>query len=835
MKLLHDIKEHMTIRKIIGLILWLACMIFLLVHASVIRRSFEYYNGSVAKQLDKEIVVEQAADHEHQTSLIGSQRIEQPFTAQADLLSIVAVSIENPETNKTTGTIKVSIEDDQNEEIASVSLPAGMAENNDFTLFSFKGDTKQLNQNEIVSREVTDRTEEGVKLSKNKTYKLVVQSEDIQSTDKVAVNGNAANGDAILNVITFVKYQYPIAVFFLLLMIITLIMIVWPEKPLRSDIAQWIIFALTPFVGCAIMFGVAGMEMTDILVRLLHLDGAANVLLVFLIEWILLTLTNRLGLSAGLTTCFVFVFAIMNYLLIAARGAPLAFNDLSVWKTAAGVAKSYSLTIDKFTLWGIILTAFWICMILAFEETRGCKTWRQRVLALLASCVLFGGTWNLFKGEHVGDNIYFSDWNPTKSYQEHGYLLGFTMSIKKSFLQTPKGYSADKVKSITDQYQSDEAEEVTEPTTSTPNLIVIMNESYADLSSIGDLHTNEDVVPFYHSLKENTIKGTMHTSILGGHTADTEYEFLTGNSMELMPVKAVPFRNKINDKTSSLAWNMVDQNYAGNIAFHPGAHDSFGRNIAYPNLGFEEYISLEDIEDYELIRDYMSDKSDYEVVQKLYEESRKKTEKPFFLFNVTIQNHGGYTLSDGVVEGGGIEYVGSSQYDEDLLQYLNLIKISDNELEKLVDYFKKVEEPTVIVFFGDHQPALSLYVCEASFGKPYDEWSLEEKETQYRVPFFIWANYDIEEESDVEISANYLRAYMTQKLGGKMTGYDKYLMDLRESIPILTDICYYDSQGEIHDYATETDLNKDIQQYEWLQYSSMFDKKNRKNAFYYLK
>ncbi len=204
------------------------------------------------------------------------------------------------------------------------------------------------------------------------------------------------------------------------------------------------------------------------------------------------------------------------------------------------------------------------------------------------------------------------------------------------------------------------------------------------------------------------------------------------------------------------------------------------------------------------------------------------------MFNVTIQNHGGYTDDTGEIRPHQINVLDKKLVDEEVSNYLDLVKISDQQIEKLVTYFRNVDEPTVIVLFGDHQPRLpdSFYKVLA---KRHGKMSkLLYHERKYRVPFFIWANFDIEEESGVEISANYLGAYLLKKTGSPMTGFQKYLFDLYKELPVTSNIATMDNDGKLYRPDAETPYDDILNEYAKIQYNQLADKKHTVDEFFKL-
>ena len=326
----------------------------------------------------------------------------------------------------------------------------------------------------------------------------------------------------------------------------------------------------------------------------------------------------------------------------------------------------------------------------------------------------------------------------------------------------------------------------------------------------------------------------MHSSVYGGSTANSEFEFLTGFSLKSLPYRSSPYRSQVKDVTPSLTYLLEERGYSGDIAFHPGMVNSYTRDKVYPLLGFKKHISIDDLKNPEYVRDYVSDEYDYGVVEEEYEKVRKSGDNaPFYLFNVTIQNHGGYAITKGEVDEG-IKILEQEHSTEMAGTFLNLMKVSDNALEGLINYFSNVDEPTVIVLFGDHQPRLEPEFYQSFSDQHKDMSDIERGELKYRVPFMIWANYDIEEKEDVEISANYIASYVLKMTGSPMSGYDKYLMDLYEEYPVISANCCMDSDGNMYDIDEKIDSEL-FNLYPTVQYNGLVDRKNRVEEFFNLK
>jgi hypothetical protein len=434
-----------------------------------------------------------------------------------------------------------------------------------------------------------------------------------------------------------------------------------------------------------------------------------------------------------------------------------------------------------------------------------------------------------------------------KSYTENGQLLTLVRTGHYLIVDEPEGYAVSKVKDLLSSFQSDKAAKETEAVTEeNPNMIIIMNEALADFSQIGNIEMSEDCLEFAHSLqgKDNAITGSLHVNVFGGHTADTEYEVLTGNALAFLPESSVPYAQYIHSELPSLTWNLISNHYSGIYAFHPYLSRSYNRQKAYPLLGFQNTLFVDDIQseltsaDY--LRNHVSDEADFNKVISLYEENRKNNQTPYYMFNVTMQNHSAYD-QDFANFTQNITLSGNVAEDADAKRYINLVDYTDEAFKNLTEYFEKVDEPTVIVMFGDHEPGLSDSFYTNIFGKSKSEMSTEELYQRYQTPLFIWANYDINPDGKYDqvfenISANYLGAQLMNTLSMPMTAYQKYQIQANEQIPVLTTHGYIDKDNNYYDVNDKESPYYDLlMNYSYLVHNNQFDQKNMVEELFYLK
>ena len=319
-------------------------------------------------------------------------------------------------------------------------------------------------------------------------------------------------------------------------------------------------------------------------------------------------------------------------------------------------------------------------------------------------------------------------------------------------------------------------------------------------------------------------------SAFGATTPNSEWEFLTSNSMAFIPKRAVPYQQYVLRKSYSLASILKEQGYSTS-AFHCYYPQGYNRNIAYPRMGFNSFSSMYELKDLNWIREYPDDLSTYKNIVELYE--NKKDGEKIFNFTLTMQNHGSYTYEGDDFENTVIAMDG--QYPK-LNQYLSLMKIADQSLKYLIDYFSNQEEHTIIVLFGDHQPYVEDEFYDEMLSQSFEDISSKEAvERKYITPFMIWANYDIETQKykDLkDLSVNYLSSVVLDVANIQKTPYLQFLDELREEIPIITGNGYMDKEGLYHDFSEETEYTELIENYHFLQFNNMFDRKSKLTSLF---
>jgi phosphoglycerol transferase MdoB-like AlkP superfamily enzyme len=271
----------------------------------------------------------------------------------------------------------------------------------------------------------------------------------------------------------------------------------------------------------------------------------------------------------------------------------------------------------------------------------------------------------------------------------------------------------------------------------------------------------------------------------------------------------------IKNRTDSLVNIFKDNDYK-TVALHTYYKDFFNRDNVYPLLGFDDFVGITDLENPEHKGIYVSDNEFMNQVIKQYE---NKGDNKLFLFGITMQNHLPYTNDK--YDSYDIDVSSDVLSENDLASvraYAQGIHDADKSLEKLINYFSNIEEPTVIVFFGDHLPSLG------NNNSIYDDLNYsKDLIDRYSTPYVIWSNYDTSREDVNVTSSNLLGNQLLNYIGMVKNSYFEFLDTVSEKIPAMRTDLIIDSNGNIITEPSDDIKNIELQ-YEKFQYYLLFDK-----------
>ena len=534
-----------------------------------------------------------------------------------------------------------------------------------------------------------------------------------------------------------------------------------------------------------------------------------TVLLVLILIALFTVIVRRLnvGIIIALSVCYL--YGLISHFVILFRGTPFLPVDIFAISTAKAVASNYIYTLDDALIFAcisyVIIVLF--CISTRTKISMGMFKRVAVAISLLALCFCSGTSWFT---QAVGLTPYY--YSQEEGIKRYGSIFNFITNIQSCFTKKPEGYSIERIREIANCFEDDECNIRGE----LPNLIVIMNESWADINIVNEPDKASSYMPNITRFSEagDCFLGNVVVPTFGGGTNKSEFAFLTGSVMSF-GLTGSCYDLDCQEGTASMVSALKDLGYY-TIALHPAYYKNWDRDIGYKKLGFDQFYSIEDLSSYEMeyLRSYgyVSDSSLYNVIYDLTDNAAE--DKPIFIFCVTIQNHGDYNDES---------YTPTiAAEDSQTAQYLSLVKETDAAFAQLVEHYRLSQTATAVLMFGDHMPSLDNIEQFVPSG------SLE----YFTTPYVIWSNFDDEYEFEIPYcTINYLQPYFFEAAGLPLTGYQKFLKENSLKYPLIHGGKYYDNDKTPH-VITQGNLPEEIINYQYIQYNNLFDSANRVTQFY---
>ena len=550
------------------------------------------------------------------------------------------------------------------------------------------------------------------------------------------------------------------------------------------------------------------------------------------------SLIGSVFLAVGAAAVLLSVMAFINYYKSMLVGEPFFPWDIILNKEGMDVGPLFTGAQDLLKL-AVILAALGSLVYLHRKlKSRLVVSWISRgILGAVSLAVLlsFGLQVSWAKERVAKAGVDDTIWSQQANYDSNGLLLAFTLNVQNAQVPEPEDYSADKMASLAQGLTADTSEEAvpafnqtdgkeTAATKKRPNVVFIMSEAFWDPTVLSNVSFSADPVPTLHQLQQSYPSGTMLSPQFGGGTSNVEFEVLTGLSMSFMPAGSVPYLQYVNGSVPSLASYFETKGYRS-LGIHTYDGWFWNREGVYKELGFEGFKSKDGFINPEYNGLYISDN---EIADSIIHEI-DQSEDPVFIYAVTMQNHAPYTDKNRYPSGNTFKVEGDlTEEARDMLEtYAQGAHYADQALKRLVEHFAQADEPTYIVFYGDHLPTLGLeydLYRQAGFvqsGKPAD-WSLTEYKNLRSIPFVTWSNFAAAEEQQVNtISASFMGAYVLDTLGMKPEGQFALGSKLYRSVPGLIRNLAVDPSGALS-HTVPAGSEELVEQYRMLQYDILF-------------
>lgn len=528
-----------------------------------------------------------------------------------------------------------------------------------------------------------------------------------------------------------------------------------------------------------------------------------------------LVIAYLLGQRTGILCCLIvlacFGIGTAQHFVLAFKGAAILPSDLLAVETAAEVGSNYTFLLTPPILRGLLLTAVAVCLLsFVWPIAPGRPRW---VAANIGANLVLAGAGALCFAGYFGSTsmerdlgLSYNRWQPIETYKAAGFIPAFTAILQDLAIPVPEGYGDAQAAELEDAYASlfDDGEGRSEGRLAAeaqfneakPAFVAIMNESFSDLSVYDAVREAGYAGPsFYNGIPDALARGRLMVPVAGGGTANTEFEFLTGNSSAFIGPGKVHYQLYGLSGIESLPRQFKGLGY-DTTAIHPQDPNNYHRASIYRDMGFDAFLSAEDFEGASTYHNWVSDAATYERVLELLREDPD----PQFIFDLTMQNHGGYAPGTVPVEDlPGIVPAGVE--DENLVgevnAYLACVDRSDEALAWFLGELEGIGRPVVVVFFGDHQPTVGYGLNEALH--PGEENQLEHVQRNYQTTYLVWANYDVagrdQASWDTEIGSDALGALTLDLAGAPLTDRQKATLAARGQVPSLNINGYLGADG----------------------------------------
>ncbi len=536
---------------------------------------------------------------------------------------------------------------------------------------------------------------------------------------------------------------------------------------------------------------------------------------------VLTAISRRPWISLTVVQILYMLIMIISSIMMDQRGSPFFMSDLFAVGDGMAYAGKINLAFPRLFWVGILVSTV---LIAAFSRVKPLKLgWLPRLLVPVLSLTVLALLFTLVFWQPANLKSAFGitnkTWDQVDNYQDNGVFLGFLLSTYPVRVAQPDDYTPEHLTEIL----SDAKQSQTDATAEMPdNVIIIMSESFADLSAWDPSIQSIGATTFYDQLKLESASFNLVVPTFGGTTCNSEYELLTGQSIALYGTSAMPYYTYLNQEIPSLARLFELSGYQSSV-LHPNESSYYNRDRVYDLMGFDQYLSIEDFEGAETIRGLVSDQAAFDRVLDIVDAN----DAPQFIFLITIQNHMPYT-ADAFTDQERMPYGGNSfdqlqildAYDgpgsEKVNGFLTLLQQTDLALQSFIEQLESSDENTAVLYFGDHLPAVGNDFIEAfsDDAQPFQK---------YTTPGLLWTNYGLDLDDRDLISTNFLGSWLCRSLGIPMTDYWQFNQSLMEKYKVLSVGGLATKDGAITRSIQDPGVwQQDVLSYYTVQYDAVF-------------
>ena len=529
---------------------------------------------------------------------------------------------------------------------------------------------------------------------------------------------------------------------------------------------------------------------------------------------VLTLLTHSLFAGSLIAALASVLLTFVNYFKVLITSVPLSLGDFSLIGQVGDIASlnASAITFGRNSILAVAAVVVWLAVVWFFSKPLRIE-WRWSLVGAAGGALVFalvfwlGADRLVYTPLGVGMDRALSQTAVNEACG--GPILGLWRSL---FQQTNRDlgedYSQEHMEDVVTQVEEYAAGQPASSGAQQPNIILILSESFFDITPLPGVTFDEDPVADFHALQEESVSGAFHTRSLGYGTCNIELEIFTGmNTGVLSGEDLYSWDPDVFSRLPSVVSLLGDAGYYTGM-LHMFNDTIYHRTGFFTQLGFDDLYFSEDLaefyapaaqaDDYwtymnsRIEGSYYSDDLMSDALIALYEQKIAQTDSPVFLYGISMENHSTYVdkyAEDELTVDPQSSLTGEAA--NDLLHLSQGISNASAALGKLVDYFRTVDEPTIIVFYGDHRPGLGLtdggtvYSELGMVSAARSEWSVEQLSELYSTDYLIWANdpelLPGEPGSTMDTSCNYLGTILLDLAGVEKPLYWRFLSQLSET------------------------------------------------------
>ncbi|MBQ8787454.1 MAG: LTA synthase family protein [Oscillospiraceae bacterium] len=482
-----------------------------------------------------------------------------------------------------------------------------------------------------------------------------------------------------------------------------------------------------------------------------------------------LTFVALVWLACGITNCVLLGF----------RTTPFSAVDLQILSSVMEIINVY-LNNFELTLIVIAIITVVIGLVILFFKTPKTKGQMHYLKTCSILCVSMGTALIINNVAIAAESDSSNFPNIADAYEDYGFVYCFSNSLIDTGIDKPEEYTPEAMNYVAAEIGNDRGLHAPDVQ---PNVVMVQLESFFDVNLLNNKKFTENPVPNFTALKESCPTGLLTVPSIGAGTANTEFEILTGISLDFFGASEYPFKTVLKEvPCESIGYNLADYGYSAH-AIHNNDGTFYDRHIVYSQLGFDTFTPIEYMHDVELNPKNWADDS---VLVSCVTDALEYTDSRDFVFAVSVQPHGRYPSE---MPEGAPHNIFLSEYEEELDEggvtafeyYINQLHETDAFIGELMAALEKFEEPTVLVLYGDHLPNLNITNEEVENGNIL--------QTEY----VIWSNYEKFPAEKKDLAAYQLSAHVTEMLGfggGYISYYNRNFADTADYPAKMQDIGY---------------------------------------------